>query len=468
MSSDESDKSASNEARPRRARRRRRRFEEEDDTMPELDASAVKGRRFEGPSPAIFPVELPSEHLDDDAVKVISRLTRYGHEAYLVGGGVRDLLLGRRPKDFDVATSAKPTEVRRLFRNCRVIGRRFRLAHILFAGGKIIEVATFRKDPTQHFHAAAYKTLPEGARADTPAPVVLAPIRTDDDEDLLIKNDNVFGLPHEDAIRRDFTINGLFYDMQRREVIDFVGGMADLSTKTLRTIGDPDQRFREDPVRILRAIKFSARIDMGIAVDMYDAMADFRKELARAARPRLFEEILRLLRGGAGHRSVYLMWDMGILAELLPEVASFLDDDAEDCDLVWHRLAVVDRLTADGEKLTDTLLYAAMLLGPIEEYLEGAKDLGEAFDEFFDELAYRLAIPRRIKDRIRLIVVAQRRLRSGKIGGLARRDFFYEAARLFAIDREARGEEVPEWAASPDATIDETPRRKRSRRRRRS
>lgn len=467
MSSDKSDKSPPKEARPRRARRRRRRFEEEDDSMPELDASADKGPRFEGPSPAIFPVELPSEHLDDDAVKVISRLTRYGHEAYLVGGGVRDLLLGRRPKDFDVATSAKPTEVRRLFRNCRVIGRRFRLAHILFAGGKIIEVATFRKDPTQHIHIAPYKQLPEGARADLPAPVVLSPIRTDDEQDLLIKNDNVFGLPFEDAVRRDFTINGLFYDMQRREVIDFVGGMADLSTKTLRTIGDPDQRFREDPVRILRAIKFSARIDMGIDVDMYDAMSDFRTELSRAARPRLFEEILRLLRGGAGHRSIYLMWDLGILAELLPEVASFLDDDAEECDLVWHRLAVIDRLTANDEKLTDTLLYATMLLGPIEEYLEGAKDLGEAFDEFFDELAYRLAIPRRIKDRVRLIVIAQRRLRTGKVGGLARRDFFYEAARLYAIDREARGEEVPEWAASPEATIDETPRRPRRRRRRR-
>ncbi|MEM9068248.1 MAG: polynucleotide adenylyltransferase PcnB [Myxococcota bacterium] len=423
-----------------------------------------------GPVPAVYPVDFPSENVDDDAVKVVRRLTRYGHTAYLVGGGVRDLLIGRRPKDFDVATSARPSEVRRLFRNCRVIGRRFRLAHILFAGGKIIEVATFRRDPGQKFHVGRYTRRPDGSRADLPAPERLTPVSnpSDVDADLLIRNDNVFGLPHEDSIRRDFTINGLFYDFRRGEVIDYVGGMEDLRRQTIRTIGDPDVRFREDPVRILRAIKFSARIDFGIDPDVYDAMVDFRGELERAARPRLLEELFRLMRGGAAHRSVYLAWDIGVLAQLLPEVASFLDDDAPGTSWTWGRLMAVDELHRMGELPSDTVLLAALLLGPLEEALDGVRDASAAYEEFMEDLSFRLALPRRAKDRIRLLVTSQRRFRQGKVGSLARREFFAEAATLFALDQTARGEEVPEWAIDPVATEEKAkPRRRRRRRRRR-
>ncbi len=426
------------------------------------------GLPFEGPPPAIYPVQLSSKHMDRDAVKVIRRLNRYGHTAYLVGGGVRDLLLDRRPKDFDVATSAKPGEVRRLFRNCRVIGRRFRLAHILFAGGKIIEVATFRRDPHQKFAQKRYPRRPPKTRANTPEPVWLSPIHSDVDEDadLLIRNDNVFGLPHEDAIRRDFTINGLFYDVKRGEVIDYVGGMEDIERRTVRTIGDPDVRFREDPVRILRAIKFSARIDMGISPDVYDAMVDFRSELERAARPRLLEELLRLMRGGAAHRSIYLCWDVGVLAELLPEVAVFQDDEAPGAGRTWGRLRAIDERHARGKLPSDAVLLAALLLGPIEEALEGVRDQSAAFEDFIEELAFRLALPRRIKDRIRLLVTSQRRLRAGKIGSLARREFFADAATLYALEQEARGAPVPEWAIDPAAAEEQAPRRRRRRRRR--
>lgn len=420
-----------------------------------------------GPVPAVYPVELPSENVDDDAVRVVRRLRRYGHEAYLVGGGVRDLLIGRRPKDFDVATSARPSEVRRLFRNCRVIGRRFRLAHILFAGGKIIEVATFRRDPAQKFHATRCRTHPEGSRTDLPRPQRLAPIHTtSDDDDLLIRNDNVFGLPHEDAIRRDFTINGLFYDFHRSEVIDFVGGMQDLRRKTIRTIGDPDVRFREDPVRILRAIKFSARLDFGIAPDVYDAMVDFRGELERAARPRLLEELYRLMRGGAAHRSIYLAWDLGVLAQLLPEVASFLDDDAPGSELTWRRLMAIDARHRRDALPSDAVLLASLLLGPLEEAIEGARDPSAAYEEFMDDVAFRLALPRRTKDRIRLLVTSQRRLWQGKIGSLTRREFFADAATLYAIDLEAKGEQPPEWALRP-VVVEAKPRPRRRRRRRR-
>ncbi|MBX3246394.1 MAG: CCA tRNA nucleotidyltransferase [Myxococcales bacterium] len=442
--------------------------EEDIDEVPPLSPVLL-----EGPTPAIYPITFPVEDVDPDAAKVVYRLTRYGHQAYLVGGCVRDLLLGRRPKDFDVATSARPSEVRRLFRNCRVIGRRFRLAHILFAGGKIIEVATFRRDPGQTHRVTPYAQRPPTARADTPDPVRLTPIfeAVDDDSDLLIRNDNVFGMPHEDAVRRDFTINGLFYDVQRGEVIDYVGGMQDIADRTVRTIGEPDVRLREDPVRILRAIKFSARLDLGVAPDLYDAMVDFRDELTRAARPRLLEELFRLMRGGAAQRSIYLAWDLGVLAELLPEVTSFLDDDAPGAAELWGRLQAIDRLKRAERLPDDAVLLAALLLGPIEEALDGAREPGAVYEEFMEDLALRLTLPRRIKDRIRLLVGSQRRLRAGKVGSLARRDFFADAAALHALDLEARGLPIPDWAVSPGATAaaddDELrPRRRRRRRRR--
>src|SRR5262249_9132868 len=147
------------------------------------------------------------------------------------------------------------------------------------------------------------------------------------DYDLLIRSDNVFGEAHEDALRRDFTINALFYDLDRRQVLDWCGGIEDIARRRIHTIGHPTTRFREDPVRILRAIKFAARLDLGIEPEVYDAMVACREELAKAARPRIFEEILRLMRGGAAHRSMWLLWETGAMAILLPELSAFLDDD---------------------------------------------------------------------------------------------------------------------------------------------
>jgi poly(A) polymerase len=200
------------------------------------------------------------ESIDPDAEKILRRLLRYNHKAYLVGGCVRDLLLGRTPKDFDIATSATPNEIKDLFRNCRIIGRRFRLAHIFF-GSKIIETSTFRMNP----------------REGTPIEEV---------EELLIRRDNVFGTAEEDARRRDFTMNGLFYDIEAGEVIDYVGGLADIEARLVRTIGDPEIRFREDPVRILRAIKFAARLDFQIEPATYAALLRHRGEIHQCAPPR--------------------------------------------------------------------------------------------------------------------------------------------------------------------------------------
>lgn len=444
------------------------------------DATEDEDRRFlEGPRPAIYTRAFPPEHVDEDAAKVIRRLRRQGFAAYLVGGGVRDLLLGRKPKDFDVATSARPHEVKQIFRNCRVIGRRFRLAHILFGQGKVIETATFRRDPSGTGSADDFLTVPsrddddaeettertesDARRTDTIAP---RPKARDDDADLLIRHDNVFGEPHEDAVRRDFTINGLFYDIERQEVIDYVGGMHDLEARVVNTIGLPDVRFREDPVRMLRAIKFSARLDLGIDPECYDAIVALRDELRKAAKARLFEEILRLMRGGASHRSLHLLWETGCLSILLPSLAALLDDGSPRIAYLFHRLDEIDERVADGHVPSDTVLLAALLEGVIEEAVDGAQNPVEAYDDFAAELTETLALPRRIKDRMRIVLGCQRRLQQGRLGTMPQREFFADAVELYEIDCVSRGQTpAPLRDAVSHGAADLPPRRRRRRRR---
>ena len=371
------------------------------------------------PHPERFEVTLDVTRVDSDAQKVVRRLTRHGFQAYLVGGCVRDLLLDRRPKDFDVATSARPEDVRELFRNSRIIGRRFRLVHVLFGGGKVVEVATFRRSP----QTDADPLDPSGHGGA--------------DVDLLIRTDNAFGEAHEDAVRRDFTINGLFYDLDHGEILDWVGGRRDVERRVVRTIGDPETRFREDPVRILRAIKFAARLDLGIDPDVYDAMVATRATLARAARPRLFEEILRLMRGAGAHRSVWLAWETGILAVLLPELASFLDDDVAS-DRVFRLLGELDRRTrARGAPLDDLVLCALLLLEPMKEACEGEADRVTAAVQFLDPIIERLAMPRRMADALRRIVAVLPRLSAGRPGRFARTELFGLASEIVEIERAA-------------------------------
>lgn len=411
------------------------------------------------PEPARYGDLITPRHIDSDAAKVLRRLTRHGYAAYLVGGGVRDLLLGRRPKDFDVATSARPHDVRALFRNCRIIGRRFRLAHVLFSGGKIIETATFRRDPRDSDGSgSAIEVVTEGGETR----LMPRPRPVDEGADLLIRHDNVFGEPHDDAIRRDFTINGLFYDLDREQVIDYVGGVPDLRDRVVRTIGHPDIRFREDPIRLLRAIKFSARLDLGLDPQLYDAIVDLRGELQRSAPPRTFEEILRLMRGGAAQRSIYLMWDTGLLSVVLPELAAYLDEGGNEADLVWKRLAAIDALHKKEQLPGDAVLLAALMQGPAEEYMDGARDPALAFDEFFEDVAQRFSVPRRIKDRMRQLLASQKRLRNGKVGNMSRRESFSDAATLFLIECMARDVRPPDWIRDPSRYAD-APRRRRRR-----
>jgi len=282
------------------------------------------------------PPEIPEELLDPDAVKVVRRLRRASHQAYLVGGCVRDLLLRIRPKDFDVATSAHPSQVKDTFRNSRLIGRRFRLAHIFFRGGKIIEVSTFRANPLDEL-----QDLPQ---------------------DLLIRHDNVFGSAEEDARRRDFTINGLFYDVDDGRVIDYVGGKDDLRARLIRTIGNPDVRMREDPVRILRAIRFAAKCAFELEPNTLSAMRAHVHEIPRCAPPRVLEEVLKLIRSGASRRSFELLREVGALRILLPPVAAYLERRGpEEAERHLRALDALDEHVRAGEIPSDAVLLATLL-----------------------------------------------------------------------------------------------------------
>lgn len=367
--------------------------------------------------PETYPVEFDAHRIDAAAAKVVRRLTKSGFEAYLVGGCVRDLLIGRQPKDFDVATSARPDDVRRLFRNSRIIGRRFRLVHVLYAGGRVVETATFRRNPQ--------------SREGKPG------------EDLLIRNDNAFGEAHEDARRRDFTINGLFYDIERKQVIDWVGGMPDIERRRVNTIGEPVVRFLEDPVRILRAIKFSARLDLGITPEVYDAMVQCRGALSMAARPRLFEEVLRLIRGGAAHRSIWLAWEMGVLDVLLPELSAYLSDLEAGSERVWRLLTALDRVTsANNGTFDDIVLWTVLLYWPMQEVCLGSRDRVDAAFDFLEPIVDRLNVPRRIADALRRIVGIMPRLQAGRLGRFAKTPLYPHALAVYKLLEAAERDRV--------------------------
>ncbi len=270
--------------------------------------------------------------IDADALKVLYRLHESGYTAYLVGGSVRDLLLSRRPKDFDIGTSAHPYQVKKLFRNCWIIGRRFRLAHVRF-GMKAIEVATFRKN------------IPAGSEAE-PAE---APHATDA-ADLLIKHDNTFGTPEEDAFRRDFTINALFYDIANFSIIDYVGGLKDLKDGLLRCIGDPNDRFQEDPVRMLRAIVMASRLGFRIDEPVIKAIAKHRGLMATASPARLIEEYYKILRSGAAEVTFRALVEHRLLEPVTPEIQRGAKNVA-----LWESLAALDAYRRKFESAPATL-----------------------------------------------------------------------------------------------------------------
>jgi poly(A) polymerase len=476
---------------------------------------------------------LSRRNIDPDALKVLYRLQRAGHRACLVGGSVRDLLLERVPRDFDVGTDATPGEILDLFRNSRIIGRRFPIVHVMFSGGKVVEVSTFRaqgpeEEPVlplpsdqdsieeeQRLEAEADDLLtaengdsqetatdgfPEapcgdsreeaapasapgpGATKDTPTPHRTAREvrRRDRGRHLLTYSRTLdYGSPAEDARRRDLTINGLFYDIADFSVIDYVGGLQDLADGLIRVIGDPDLRFGADPVRMIRALRHSARTDFRIEPATWDAILRHRELLLHCSKARVLEEFYRDLRGGAACRSLELMRESGVLQVLLPELDGFLPEwsPPEPMPLPWRRLQVLDQRIQAGEEFNSAFLISVLLAFPLIEEMRRAEalreerpDYGRMAYRFLKPLTARLGVTRRDTEQVFLICISQRRLApcaEGKPlpGFLQNKPYFHEALQLFLLDLEARGLPLPELRFAPRGR--RSGRRRRPRRSRR-
>ena len=294
------------------------------------------------PEPIIIPRAkhtLSRKNIDPDALKVLYRLHNHGFVAYLVGGSVRDVLLGRRPKDFDVGTDARPNQVHRLFRNSRIIGRRFRLVQVFFRGGKVIEVSTFRKS---------------------------ADIEPEDDA--VLQANNTFGTPAEDALRRDLTINALFYNIADYSLVDYVGGLSDLKSGLIRSVGNADLRFHRDPVRVLRAVRHAARTGFTLTDDTLEAVQKRRSELSLCPESRVRDELMRDLKGGSSAAWLELAHGTGVLYSLLPALEPFYGSDDNGLrQAACKLLKRVDGLAAGGSPPSDPVLVATLFWPALEE-----------------------------------------------------------------------------------------------------
>ena len=372
--------------------------------------------------------------IDEDALKVLYRLYRHGFLSYLVGGSVRDLLLGKTPKDFDVATNAHPHEICLLFKNSRIIGRRFRLVQVFFKGGKVVEVSTFRS------HSEFEETMIEDGK--------------------MVRADS-FGTPEEDALRRDITINGLFYNIADSSIIDYVGGMADLHRKVIRTIGDPNERFSQDPVRMIRVIRHAARTGFSIEDNTYEAIFYHREEIRKCSPSRLRDEFLRELKEGASKLSLQLMLQTGLLFSLFPDLERALGYrslSAEKSKMFFLSLFdLVDQLVNTGRQVPESILLALFLtpflraimpqhpyLGKREKYLYLAQTTHWALHQIFTPFSF----PRGSKEMAYQVLMAQSNLRKSiQTGVISRRlrmkKYFKNAVLLYGIEAQSKEEKVP-------------------------
>ena len=349
------------------------------------------------------------KNIDPDALKVLYRLSSLGYTAYLVGGGVRDLIMGRTPKDFDVGTSASPNEVKRAFRNCFLIGRRFRLAHVRF-GDKIIETATFRRNS---------QTVGEMIEHAAEGPV----------------EDNAFGTPETDAYRRDFTVNGLFYDIKDFSVIDWVGGMKDIEKKIIRSIGDPEIRFQEDPVRMMRAIKFSSRLGFKIERKTWAAMKKYHSAILLAAPPRVCEEVYRLFPYGKSMEAFRLMWECGMMKDLMPAVSEYIDRSGGEKSPMWKYLEVLDQyenmMAEKGFEVSNAIRTAVLVTGISREGAGDSKrDMGGR--KAVQSLVASIKPPKAVYFAAALLIDSVRRLSQPPVKGKSR--FVHNKDFLDALD----------------------------------
>jgi poly(A) polymerase len=377
---------------------------------------------------------LSRANISPNALKVLYRLKSAGYQAHLVGGGVRDLLLGREPKDFDVATDASPEEVRDVFRNSRLIGRRFRLAHVQF-GREIIEVATFRAGQDEQL-ADQHQT----------------------DEGMLLR-DNVYGNIEQDALRRDFTVNALYYNIADFSIIDYAGGVEDLNNGILRLLGDPETRYREDPVRMLRAVRFAAKLGFRVASETESPIRELAPLLSDVPAARLFEEMLKLFLGGSAVGSFEKLRQYGLFGQLFPDTDTCLAelDHEFPLTLVLKGLENTDNRVREEKPVTPAFLFAVLLWEPVRRRAAELEATGivpyqsvqQAASEVVSRQLKRVSLPRRFSTPMQEIWAMQARFSQtrGKrpLKLLAHPRF--RAAYDFLLLRAASGEADPELAA---------------------
>jgi poly(A) polymerase len=374
------------------------------------------------------------KRIDEEALKVLYRLHRHGFLAYLVGGSVRDLLLTKTPKDFDVATNAHPHEINTLFKNSRIIGRRFRLVQVFFKGRKVIEVSTFRS------RSEFEEVQTEGGEI----------VRTDS-----------YGTPAEDALRRDITINGLFYNIADFSIIDYVGGMADLERRVVRTIGDPNERFQQDPVRMIRVIRHAARTGFSIEDQTYQAIPRHHEEIKKCSSSRLRDEFLRELKEGLAKPSLKLMLQTGLLFSLFPDLERALGTRSsyreENQKFFLSLFDLADQLIKGERQVSEGLLLALFLtpflraVAPQHPFLgerEKTLYLAQTIRWTVDQILTPFSFPRGSKEMAYQILVAQWNIRRSIQKGvifkkLRMKKYFKEAVFLFGIEAQAKGEKIP-------------------------
>jgi poly(A) polymerase len=397
------------------------------------------------PSPVIVPRAdhpISRANISPGALRVLYRLREGGFQAFLVGGAVRDLLLGLSPKDFDIATDAHPEQVRKLFRNCRLIGRRFHLAHVRF-GPEIIEVATFR---------AAHTEIDEDHGVDEGSHRVL-------DEHGRILRDNLYGNIEEDVWRRDFTANALYYNIEDYSIWDYVGGVPDAQARVLRMIGDPETRYREDPVRMLRAARFAAKLGFTLHPDTEAPLHRLAYLLDGVPPARLFDEAMKLLLVGSAGASCNLLARLGLLSHLMPDVVRAVNEapDSPGARLVQLGLASTDDRVREDKSVTPTFLFAVLLWpailreagvprGPLPD---DPAALAAAIDAVISRQVRRIAVPKRFTLPMHDIILMQPRFerRAGRRAARFLEHPRFRAAYDFLLLRTASGEVDPELAA---------------------
>ncbi|MDH5717819.1 MAG: polynucleotide adenylyltransferase PcnB [Spirochaetia bacterium] len=366
-------------------------------------------------------------YIDPDALKVISRLNSFGYKAYIVGGCVRDLLLGRQPKDYDVVTNAKPHDVKRIFANSRLIGRRFKIVHIVFKMNKIIEVSTAR-------------TLPESRSSK-------------DESDLYLKKDNQYGTFKEDAARRDFTINSLIFDIRNETIIDYTGGVEDLNDKIIRVIGDESISFPEDPVRMLRAVKFSALLDFPLHHNLTKGIKKFRYLINKSSTARLHEEYNKIFRIGQSAKIFKQIAELGLFEAMFPSLNSFIKkkynkwpSDFEKTNL-GIKLAIADTMIFEHEYVNTNIYYAILISPFIEDLLTDKKSLTQLSKEIRDKCALienEIGLSKREVERLEKIFSAQPTFakeiqkKDSWVKSFKNKDFFQEAFIYYKINARAK------------------------------